>query len=292
MILTCPNCGTQYVVKDGAIPPQGRQVRCASCKHSWHQDPEETAELELGPEAETGEVEHQPETEAEEAEVQPEVGADEPEGQPESFAEAAVIEPSTGPEAEERAYEEAALQGARVEELVSAGASPAASVDYDAPPGPEIQDDEFSPFAARDQGEPRRRRPVLTLLLVLIAVAALVAAFWFFAPAEWKARVGLAEATTPLQLSNPPQMELRQLASGNQLLTVAGRVINPTDKAHPVPPIYAQLYDHGGKVIYRWTIAPPTPTLGPGASASFNSAEVNVPSGAEGLTISLGPPKA
>src|ERR687883_431812 len=43
MILTCPNCGTQYVVKDGAIPPQGRQVRCASCKHSWHQDPEAEA---------------------------------------------------------------------------------------------------------------------------------------------------------------------------------------------------------------------------------------------------------
>ena len=105
-------------------------------------------------------------------------------------------------------------------------------------------------------------------------------------------RLGLAETNTPLQLSNPPHMELVQLASGNQLLTVAGRVINPTDKPHPVPPIYAQLYDRGGKVIYRWTIAPPTPTLGPGASASFNSAEVNVPSGAEGLTISLGPPKA
>jgi predicted Zn finger-like uncharacterized protein len=44
MILTCPSCGTQYVVKDGAIPPEGRQVRCAACKHSWHQDPgEETA---------------------------------------------------------------------------------------------------------------------------------------------------------------------------------------------------------------------------------------------------------
>src|SRR5688572_20425232 len=40
MILTCPSCGTQYAVKDGAIPPQGRQVRCASCKHAWHQDPE------------------------------------------------------------------------------------------------------------------------------------------------------------------------------------------------------------------------------------------------------------
>ena len=40
MILTCPACDTKYVVKDGAIPPAGRQVRCASCKHSWHQDPE------------------------------------------------------------------------------------------------------------------------------------------------------------------------------------------------------------------------------------------------------------
>ena len=40
MILTCPACDTKYVVKDGAIPPGGRQVRCASCKHSWHQDPE------------------------------------------------------------------------------------------------------------------------------------------------------------------------------------------------------------------------------------------------------------
>ena len=44
MILTCPSCGTQYVVKDGAIPPQGRQVRCASCRHSWHQDPDGQAE--------------------------------------------------------------------------------------------------------------------------------------------------------------------------------------------------------------------------------------------------------
>ena len=40
MILTCPACDTKYVVKDGAIPPGGRQVRCASCKHSWHQDPD------------------------------------------------------------------------------------------------------------------------------------------------------------------------------------------------------------------------------------------------------------
>src|SRR5215212_11031876 len=76
MILTCPNCGTQYVVKDGAIPPQGRQVRCASCKHSWHQDPEAVAE--------------------EPADAEPEN-----EQADESIAEATLIEPRSGPEAEE-----------------------------------------------------------------------------------------------------------------------------------------------------------------------------------------------
>ena len=56
MILTCPNCGTQYVVKDGAIPPEGRHVRCAACKHSWHQDPEplELTESDVSVDSEPG----------------------------------------------------------------------------------------------------------------------------------------------------------------------------------------------------------------------------------------------
>src|SRR5688572_18561074 len=77
MILTCPACDTKYVVKDGAVPPGGRQVRCAACKHSWHQDSEAGAAPDL---------------------------------EEQSVAEAAMIEPSTGPEAEERAYQEAMLE--------------------------------------------------------------------------------------------------------------------------------------------------------------------------------------
>lgn len=292
MILTCPNCGTQYVVKDGAIPPQGRQVRCASCKHSWHQDPE---------------VEQEPEPEAP------------AEAEPESVAEATLIEPRTGPEAEERAYEEAAFEaeaGAAAEpvpEDVSEGLpqevplrgpalpaeeeTPVAAAipqqDWREPPQPEVQDDDFGPFPAReDEGQPRRRGRLSGLLLVVVVVAAVAAAFWFLAPPEWKARVGLGgDGESPLALVTT-HMDRQRLESGNELLTVTGRVINPTDKDQQVPPLQAELRNSTGQVVHRWTIAPPARSLPPGASASFNSAEVNVPPGGDELTITLGSPRA
>jgi predicted Zn finger-like uncharacterized protein len=311
MILTCPNCGTQYVVKDGAIPPGGRQVRCASCKHSWHQDADEAAigEVPLPP---VVEPETEPDTEMEaetpsEAEQGPDASEEEA-----SLAEATLIEPRSGPEAEERAYEETALEA--VEEPIEAPVPAEAAyapppeqprsqaveteraeappADWREPPVEEAQDDEFSPFPAADERAPRRRSPVLTILLLVFLIAALAAAFWFFAPAQWKASLGLAAGSaSPLALVTT-HMDRQKLESGNELLTVTGRVVNPTAKEQAVPPLQAQLKTRTGQVVYKWTIAPPARTLQPGASASFNSAEVNVPAGGEELTITLGPPNA
>ena len=296
MILTCPSCGTQYVVKDGAIPPQGRQVRCAACKHSWHQNPDEAAE---------GQV-------VSEAQAEPEA-----EPQEESVAESTMIEPRSGPEAEQRAYEETLVEEDRAEPAPGpdeASASPGPTLeqaeiedqapepagvappvtDWDAPPQAEAhEEDDFSPFPEReDEIAPRRRSPLLTLLAVVILVAAAAAAFWFLAPPEWKARLGLASpGATPLALVTT-HMDRQRLESGNELLTVTGRVINPTSEQQPVPPLQAQLKSSTGQVVYSWTIAPPARVLPPGASASFNSAEVNVPPGGDELTITIGPPKA
>lgn len=39
MIIECTECGSRYLVPDGAIGADGRTVRCANCKHSWFQPP-------------------------------------------------------------------------------------------------------------------------------------------------------------------------------------------------------------------------------------------------------------
>lgn len=41
MILVCPSCEAKFKVPDGAIPPGGRTVRCAKCKHSWRALPDQ-----------------------------------------------------------------------------------------------------------------------------------------------------------------------------------------------------------------------------------------------------------
>lgn len=291
MILTCPNCGTQYVVKDDSIPPEGRQVRCAACKHSWHQDPLNAAAAD---EIRPDEVE---------AVSEPEAASDA--GQPagdEGIAEATMIDPRSGPEIEQRAYEENVIEGGadtetaetaptvQAEETAAVTATQAPA-DWDEPPHAEAASDVFSPFAAADEVEPRRRG-FLTILLVMLLIIAAAAAFWFLAPPGLKARLGLAAAgTSPLALGTT-HMDRQKLESGNELLTVTGRVINPTTREQDVPPLQAQLLNHGGKVVYSWTIAPPARSLPAGASASFNSAEVNVPPGGNELRITFGPSRS
>ena len=241
---------------------------------------------------------------AEEAPL-PEV-ADEPAVEEESYAEAALIEPRSGPEAEERAYEEAVIESGgeeppieeplpanRVQEVATAAPAQVETVaeDWREPPEPEAAPDTFSPFSEADDVESRRRSPLIAILLVVLLVVAGAAAFYFFAPGELKAKLGVGDAgSSPLALVTT-HMDRQRLESGNELLTVTGRVINPTGKEQDVPPLQAQLRSKTGQVVYSWTIAPPARSLPAGASASFNSAEVNVPPGGDELTITLGGPR-
>ena len=278
MILTCPACSTKYVVKDGAIPAGGRQVRCASCKHSWHQDPEQ---VDIDP---------------------ADVLVDSGENYGSSFDAPVVEAPvDTGPasaefgdlppEADHVGDSEPALPPERDDWRLPAEREAADDGEHTAVAA-EATDD-FEPFYDHEPLDaPKRGIPLL--LLGLIVVALLAAAFWFLAPADIKQRLGLADATgdTPLEVM-VTNSDRQKLASGNELFAVSGRVINPTDEDQKVPPLRAELLDASQtRVIYSWTIAPPAATLAPGRSASFNSAEVDVPQGGSHLRVTLGGPAA
>jgi len=264
MILTCPECSTKYVVKDGAIPDGGRQVRCASCKHSWHQDPDPAEEQQDEP---------RPEGVAEEAPVLPEEvrGA---EAVPVPDPDQSVI---TQPDPLATAETAVAAEGRW--EAVETGPEWSEQ--------PVEQSSDFEPYFNEEAPErPRRAWPLVLTALLLAALAAV--AFWFLAPADLKARVGIADrGGTPLQVMGLSQ-DRQRLASGNDLFTVSGRIVNPTDESQRIPPLQAELLaDNKQTVIYRWTIAPPAETLPPNDSQVFHSAEMGVPDGGKYLRLRL-----
>ena len=289
MILTCPSCATQYVVKDGAIPPAGRQVRCKACQHSWREFPSNS--------------ETPPEPQAEAASREPDVGQQEFEAIEEQTARYAPEDYGESAVDEEQLPEEVAASSAFEEDEPLAEAPSPPPI----PPETEVvglaeaspshrlewveEDEDFTPFAPRE-AEPRKSRGrFLIVAIIVLLIAAIVAGVWFLAPSELRQRLGIADAgDTPLQLMMT-HSDRTQLASGNEFLNISGRIINPTDQQQKVPPIYAQLHDGSGKVVYKWTIPPPMKTIPPGGSASFNSAELNIPPAAQELTVTLGEPK-
>lgn len=274
MILTCPSCGTQYAVKDGAIPEGGRKVRCASCGHSWHQMPEDTDGAESAdvpvpePAPEPGDP-AAPATEFDQAPGEPEpIGYEptEPIAPGPELVEAPTAVPVPPPDGQwpvGRSDEE----------------------DWD--PEKEIPDVEEIAAAESETAPERKRTWLMAILLGILVVVVVVIALWLIAPDSLRRGIGIASAgATPLQIA-PGTPERQKLASGNELVVVSGRVINPSAKSQQVPPIQAQLRDKSGKLVYSWTIAPPARTLPPGGTATFNSAEMDVPPSGLDSTVTL-----
>jgi predicted Zn finger-like uncharacterized protein len=296
MILTCPACGTQYAVKDGAIPAGGRKVRCASCGHSWHQDPPHEEAGEAAPPPEEEAIDAGPPREEQATETEPVVPVTEPSPAPGDPA---------APVQSHRDTDDAEAVGVEPTPPIPPGAElvePPTAVPVPPPddrwPGLRMDEQEWDPEkeipdaeeieAAESEDRSDRQRNWLMGILFAIALVAVIAlAFWFFAPDSLRQQVGFAAAApSPLQIA-PATPERQKLASGNELVVVSGRVINPSSKDQPVPPIEAELRDGSGRLVYAWEIAPPARSLPPGGSAAFNSAEMGVPASGLNATVTL-----
>lgn len=238
MILSCPACDTRYVVPDGAIGATGRQVRCAACKTSWHQEPAAAAATTAAPAA-----------------------------APVPRAISRPVAPAARAPAHEAPAPEPTAAAAPAEDYAGYGEEP----DY------------------RPRRNPARLWTLAAIAAALLMIGAVAAIYYFGVPGmtdPTMARTG----TTPLKIEVARKPERRLLESGNELLAVSGRIVNPTDQVQPVPQIRAQLRDAQGRVVYGWAISAPVPELQPKQSATFNSAEVDVPRGARSLNLAFGQP--
>lgn len=157
-----------------------------------------------------------------------------------------------------------------------------------APPDPEPEG--YDPFAPEPPFRPRRNPARLWTLLAVIAALMMIgvaaAVHYFGIPGLGGSLAAQRAGGTPVQLSFT--IEQSALESGNRLLTVSGRIANPTEEPQPVPQIRAEAKDRQGRVVYSWTISPPVSELAPGQTATFNSAETGVPATAGSISLHLG----
>jgi predicted Zn finger-like uncharacterized protein len=245
MILSCPSCNTRYLVPDAAVGPSGRQVRCASCRHSWFQEPA-ILDLQQAP-ADLFAAGH--------AAANPAPAASPP-------APPAYVPPQPN---------------VREDEVVASYDGPAQT----AQPMPVAR---FKP--RRNVGKLLTIASAIIGIILIAAIGAIVA----IGPDTLGQHIGLSPAPVPLVIEMTRKPDRRETASGNELLAVTGRIVNPTTTTQTVRDIRAELRDTQGRTVYSWTITRPVPQLAPGATADFDSAAVDIPRGAKNLHLSfIGP---
>jgi hypothetical protein len=153
--------------------------------------------------------------------------------------------------------------------------------------GPAAEPENYDAFAHEPPFRPRRNPARMWTMIAIIAAAlmlAATAAVYSFGLPELGVDIALpGRGATPLKLEF--QAENRTLASGNALLTVTGRITNPTQTVQRVPQLRAEVRDAAGKTVYSWAISPPVSELQPGQSAKIDNAQIDVPANATKLHI-------
>ncbi|CAN5420243.1 hypothetical protein BH10PSE12_BH10PSE12_28680 [soil metagenome] len=263
MILICPDCATRYIVPDSAIGPSGRQVRCASCKHSWFQDGPE-----LPPRVQT----------------------------PEPAMEAAIESAAAGDFS--AAADAAAPIAARADPAPDLAAPLPASAHSDSLPAANYaitpkDDIAWDEILASDKPFRPRRNPaklwMIGAVAFFVAVSAAGGALYMFGVPNWAVNMGLVadngEPDLLFYLAKPA--ERRKLPTGEEYFAFSARIVNSGEHKQPVPPVVVELRDAQDRLVFSWTTKADKSSLKPGEEAAINESRLDIPKNAANLSLAF-----
>lgn len=291
MILICPECATRYLVPDSAVGPTGRQVRCASCKHSWFQEG-------VLPERPAPKVEKSVSAPASDGPAVPRAFSPLPPPPPDPNApaqDAPVAVAAPEPEA-------VAPSNAAPESVSEPEAAPASEPEPEAPADPVEESLPVEPapvVVAESYGEedwadvrPRRNRAktwTLMAFLYLLLVSAAGGALWYFGPPSWLVNLGLAPASAENGLVITEINHSRRNVSGQLVYTFTAVIVNKASEELAVPPIFVELRDAQRKLVYSWKTRADKSQLAPGETARISETRLDIPRAAQNLDINFYP---
>lgn len=282
MIIACPACTTRYVVPDSAIGVDGRNVRCAKCRHSWYQEGLAMALQEPVQSA----VQSPPAT-SPPATSAPPVSSPEPEPVAAATVQAGAVQAGAPAQAAEPDAAEDTPPPLREDVR-----PPPVYSDL---PRDGSFDEERSTFDYAPPFRPRLNRPRMwTLAACLFAVISLgaIGAVVRYGLPDWIPMGGatFAAAQPGLVLDFPPnRQDRRTLPNGAEYFGASGIITNVGSSRRSVPSVLIVLRDSRERIVYSWEVVPPKRQLAPGESVSINEAVTDVPKSAKFAEIGWKP---
>lgn len=281
MLLVCPSCRTRYVVPDSAIGMDGRQVRCANCKHSWFQDGALPAPAPLPPPI---------------APVPPAPPIVAPIFRRDEVATAPlpVVAPPVAAEpspSREEVGQPSYTSFDEPERAAPTAPDPIPTFAETPPPPPPVAvfSDEMPPqsrFAHEPPFKPRHN-PAKLWTTAAVAFALLIAAaggaIWYYGiPVDG---LGMSAREPDLKIVLNENLELNEREDGTPYFIASGSIVNPTAVSQNVPEMLVTLKDAGGRPVYSWKLRAKVRSLAPGAKVDFSEARLDVPLAATQISI-------
>jgi predicted Zn finger-like uncharacterized protein len=288
MLLVCPSCHTRYAVPDDAFGADGRQVRCANCKHAWFQAGAVTPSA---PEAAITEPSiaapaesHDPAT----ASALPEAAAEAP--MP------SVVEAPSGDTSDPAPRFMGAQTDADDAQPAFPRFAPERAVAPDPAPvyvDPSISVSKWSDTEAKPShfahappfNQRRSRTKIWTLVAIIFALTVTfigTAISYFGMP-----NIGLSSTTEQpdLTIVLNDNLALNAREDGTPYFIASGSIVNPTGVKQNVPDMLVTLKDASGRPVYSWKMKAKVSTLAPGAKVDFSEARLDVPLAAKQISV-------